>query len=68
VVIGMTSVYYVLPETKGLAIEDVDVLFSIKGSAAQKRAGVIQTLDERLAQGLTQVVDDNKAGFDHVEV
>ena len=64
----MTSAYYVLPETKGLASEDVDVLFSVKGLAAKKRAGVIQTLDERLAQGVTQVVDDNKAAFDHVEV
>lgn len=36
-VVAMVVVYFLLPETKGLALEDMDILFSTKGSAPLKR-------------------------------
>lgn len=35
-VVGAVYAYLVLPETKGVALEDMDVLFSAKGLAKQK--------------------------------
>lgn len=37
VVIGVVFAYFFMPETKGLAMEDINVLFSVSGSAMKKR-------------------------------
>lgn len=37
VVVGIIFAYFYLPETKEVALEDMDILFSIKGSARHMR-------------------------------
>ncbi|OTB01160.1 hypothetical protein M426DRAFT_64584 [Hypoxylon sp. CI-4A] len=36
-VVGMLVVFFLMPETKGLSLEDMDILFSIEGSAVTQR-------------------------------
>jgi hypothetical protein len=47
VVCGMIFSYFFLPETKGVALEDMDIMFSHKGFASQKRKALDATLAER---------------------
>jgi hypothetical protein len=52
-VVGILTVILFLPETKGLSLEEMDILFSIKGLAHQQRKkadAVIQ--DMRSAENL----------------
>ena len=46
VVCGLIFSYFFLPETKGVALEDMDLMFEAKGFASQKR----KTLDAVLAE------------------
>ena len=58
-VVGILTVILFLPETKGLSLEEMDILFSIKGLAHQqcKKADTI-IQDMRSAENL--VGTDNK--------
>lgn len=47
VVCGMIFSYFFLPETKGVALEDMDIMFASKGFASQKRRNLDQVLGER---------------------
>lgn len=68
VTIGFVFVYFFMPETKGLAIEDVDILFSTKGTARAKRAAVLDILAERQAANLQGIFDDTKPQAKHMEM
>lgn len=59
VVVGITFAYFFLPETKGVQLEDMDIMFGAKGFARQKR----KTLDAILAERREEVVA-NKAVAD----
>lgn len=70
VVIGVAFAYFFMPETKGLAMEDIDVLFSVKGSAMKQRAETEKILEERRHQGVSKVADlelTSKPESEHVE-
>jgi hypothetical protein len=47
VVCGLTFSYFFLPETKGVSLEDMDIMFASKGFASQKRRNLDQVLTER---------------------
>jgi sugar porter (SP) family MFS transporter len=47
VVCGMVFSYFFLPETKGVALEDMDIMFESKGFAHQKRKNLDAVLAER---------------------
>lgn len=68
VTVGFVLVYFFMPETKGLAIEDVDILFSAKGTAKAKRATVIELLAERQAANLPGLLDDTKPEPKNIEI
>lgn len=68
VVCGMTFAYFFLPETKSIALEDMEIMFSSKGFAREKR----KHLDRILSQRRDVVIDGNapkesKSDFDQVE-
>ncbi|KAL6248627.1 hypothetical protein RBB50_004882 [Rhinocladiella similis] len=50
VVIGVTFVFFFLPETKEVALEDMDIMFNVKGWAWQKRKETERILAERRLQ------------------
>lgn len=47
VVCGLTFSYFFLPETKGVSLEDIDIMFGSKGFARQKRKNLDRVLAER---------------------
>lgn len=47
VVCGLIFSYFFLPETKGVSLEDMDIMFSAPGFARQKRKAVDATLAQR---------------------
>lgn len=51
VCVGITFAYFFLPETKGVQLEDMDIMFEAKGFARQKR----KTLDAILAERREEV-------------
>ncbi|KAI0165432.1 general substrate transporter [Hypoxylon sp. FL1284] len=57
-VVGMLLVFLFVPETKGLSLEDMDVLFNVRGLAAaqRKKADDIIT-SQRAAENLVDVKD-----------
>ncbi|KAJ5966269.1 hypothetical protein N7481_012983 [Penicillium waksmanii] len=65
VVCGLIIVYLFMPETKGFSLEEMDILFSIRGFALDKRRGAESTIaDQREAE---QTVVENKVGTQHME-
>lgn len=56
VVCGMVFSFFFLPETKGVLLEDMDVMFGSKGFATQKRRALDSVLAERREE-----VANNKA-------
>jgi hypothetical protein len=54
VICGMTFAYFFLPETKGVQLEDMDILFESKGFARQKRKNLDAVLAERREDVVTQ--------------
>lgn len=62
VVCGMTFCYFFLPETKGVSLEDMDIMFGAKGFATQKRRELDAVLAERreeMAMSKATVEDKN---------
>ena len=51
VVIGMLVVWFFMPETKGLSMEEMDILFGVKGSALKKRRETERIIDEKRLNG-----------------
>jgi hypothetical protein len=47
VVCGLIFSYFFLPETKGVTLEDIDIMFGSKGFARQKRKALDGVLAER---------------------
>lgn len=65
VVCGLIIVYLFMPETKGFSLEEMDILFSIRGFALDKRRGAERAIaDQRAAE---QTVVENKVGTQHME-
>ncbi|KAH8649893.1 hypothetical protein BX600DRAFT_483872 [Xylariales sp. PMI_506] len=66
-VVAMVIVYFLLPETKGLSLEEMDILFTAKGSAVQKRIAAEEFLASQ--REAANVIDTAKAGktADHIE-
>ena len=62
VLIGVAIVWFLMPETKGLSLEEMDILFSIKGSARTKRRETDRIIDEKRLHG-----DGEKRGVVQVE-
>lgn len=69
VVCGMTFAYFFLPETKGVQLEDMDIMFSAKGFARQKRKTLDAVLAERREEVITTkaAVDEKNAADGRVE-
>lgn len=56
-VVGSVFIYLFLPETKGLLLEEMDILFSQKGLAVSKRRETDRILiEERRKDGHEQAV------------
>lgn len=65
-VCGVVFVYLFMPETKGFSLEEMDVLFSIRGLAINKHKKVKQLITEqRRAEGVVR--DDTKLTIQHLE-
>ena len=47
VVVGIVVVYFFLPETKNLSMEEMDILFTNSGTAVQKRRKTDQIIAEQ---------------------
>jgi hypothetical protein len=67
VVCGMIFSYFFLPETKGVALEDMDIMFSSKGFASQKRKALDATLAERREEVNTNRVAREKNAVEQVD-
>ncbi|KAH8883732.1 MFS quinate transporter QutD [Thozetella sp. PMI_491] len=65
-VVGIVVVFFLMPETKGLSLEEMDIMFSTKGSAIQMR----RKADEILAaqrESERVVGPDEKEAVAHIE-
>lgn len=49
IVVGITVAWVFMPETKGLALEDMDIMFNLSGLAHAKRARTDEIIAERRA-------------------
>jgi len=68
VVIGAIFVFFFLPETKEVALEDMDVMFNVKGWAWQKRQETDRILAERRLQlQNNNVIIADKIDYTHLE-
>ena len=50
-VFGILFVYLLMPETKGMSLEEMDILFNIPGPANRKRAKADEMIEEMRAPG-----------------
>lgn len=65
VVVGVAVVYFLMPETKGLSLEEMDVLFRVKGMAINKRRKAEEIIKgQREAE---QMITAEKEASSHVE-
>lgn len=70
-VCGMIFAWCFLPETKGLSLEDMDIMFSLKGLATNLRPEtdrIIAINREELRTGEVSDGSIEKQGSKHVEV
>lgn len=51
VVVGFVFAYFFIPETSGLTLEEMDILFAQGGSARQKRRGLEYALQSSREPG-----------------
>ena len=59
-VIGIIFIYLLLPETKGLLLEEMDILFSQKGLAVTKRRETDRIIKDRRNDGPAHAVIGEK--------
>lgn len=59
-IIGILFIYLLLPETKGLLLEEMDILFSQKGFAVTKRRETDKIIQDRRNHGHAQAVAGEK--------
>lgn len=59
-VVGVLFVYLLLPETKALLLEEMDVLFGQKGLAVAKRRETDRIIQDRRNRGHAQAVVGDK--------
>ncbi len=59
-VIGILFIYLLLPETKGLLLEEMDILFCQKGFAVTKRRETDRIIQDRRNQGHAHAVAEEK--------
>lgn len=65
VVCGVLFVYFLMPETKGFTLEEMDVLFSIRGLTMNKHKTAKQMIArQRQAEA---VGNENKLTIQHLE-
>jgi len=55
VVVGIAVIWFFMPETKGLSMEEMDILFTQKGSPKQKRRETERIIAERINDGVTGI-------------
>jgi hypothetical protein len=69
VVVGVIFVFFFLPETKEVSLEDMDILFSVKGFAWKKRKETDQILAQRREEFAieTIAVAEKQTSSAHVE-
>jgi hypothetical protein len=66
-VVGIFFTYFSMPETKGLSLEEMDILFNIPGLANKKRAKADKIIEDiRAAEDL--VGGEMKSDFEHEHV
>jgi hypothetical protein len=66
VVCGLIIVFLFMPETKGFSLEEMDILFNIRGFALTKRRGAERTIAEQ-REAEQAVAEENKMGTQHME-
>ena len=67
-VIGIAAVVLFMPETKGLSLEEMDILFNISGLAYGKRAKADDIINEmRAAENLVGTDMKRDVVHEHVE-
>jgi hypothetical protein len=63
-VLGICFVFFFMPETKGLSLEEMDILFNISGLGNKKRAKADKMIEDiRTAEAL--VGDEMKNNLEH---
>lgn len=72
-VVGVVFVYLFFPETKGLSLEEMDILFNQRGFADTKRRDTDRIIRGRRNDGFAQAVvadqwDEKTDPLVHVEV
>lgn len=60
VVFGFVFTFLLIPETKGISLEDMDTLFTRKGLPRTWRRQADQILDERRAEGQPAILEKNE--------
>lgn len=66
VVCGVTMVYFLMPETKGFSLEEMDVLFSINGLAINKHRKAENIIAEQ-REAEQRVAEEEKAAVQHAD-
>jgi hypothetical protein len=59
--------WFFLPETKGVSLEDMDIMFSSSGFARQKRKNLDATLAERREEFATNRTAREKGAVEEVD-
>lgn len=68
VVCGIIFTWFLIPETKGVLLEDMDVLFSQKGNASSWRKLTDEIIEARRRNVLNGVIEDkDKQSIAHEE-
>lgn len=67
VVVGAIAIWFLMPETKGLSIEEMDILFAQKGLPTHKRKETERIIAERITNGVNGLNLDGKGDIEHVE-
>jgi len=65
VVLGCAFVFLIVPETKGISLEEMDILFSVPGRASAKRAKTLEIIGE--ARSSNRLVNQEKATAGYYE-
>ena len=67
-VVGIFFVFFSMPETKGLSLEEMDILFNIPGLANKKRAKANQMIEDiRAAENLVGGEMKRDLEHEHIE-